>query len=65
MMSLTAAWSASATSSGQAELVFLPEKEGTPGEVTYFRKQVLSLKVTYPEILIPPGPRLPPVWCHI
>jgi hypothetical protein len=33
--------------------------------VTYFRKQVLSLKVTYPEILIPPGPRLPPVWCHI
>lgn len=37
-MSLTAAWSASATSSGQAELVFLPEKEGTPGGGDLFQE---------------------------
>lgn len=38
MTSSKPAWSPSATSSGQAELVFLPKKGGCPGEGDLFQE---------------------------
>lgn len=66
MTSLKPAWSPSATSSGQAELVLFPEKGGCPGGGDLFQETSSVPKSHHTlEILTPPSPRLPPVWCHI
>lgn len=51
------AWSPSAALSGRAELIFYSEEGGCPEEGDRFQETGSVLKVTSPEILIPPRPK--------
>lgn len=58
------AWSPSAALSGWTELIFSSEEGGCPEGGDLFQETGSVPKVTSPEILAPPDPNLPPVWCH-